>query len=138
MKRLLQQICDLRYGVTGRPLSFEDVDDYQQRLVMHGFLPVPKDVRDFLTVYNGFMTEGRVIFGMDASRHFMYDILGENAFAENPYPEKWLFIGATETTFVGWSEDDKSYLLIDKSSFAVLHRLESFQDAVRYVLRIDD
>ena len=96
------------------------------------------EVLSFLKYYNGFLAEGRCIFGIDTNKHFLYDILAENIMANNPHHEDILILGQTSETYIGWYAPKQDYLLIDKSTFMVLHKFKDFKQAIKYILKIDD
>lgn len=138
MKKLLSQIEMLDYGITGTSLDKLSVKREQAALTSCGMPAIPEEVLSFLGRYNGFLVEGRCIFGIDVNKHFLYDILGENLAANNPSYQDILLLGATSGTYIGWACKLQHYLLIDKSTFMVLHTFKNFADAVRYILQIDD
>ena len=131
-------INSLDYGKTGKPLQEQDIVATQTALKEMNFPQLPQDVIAFLKIYNGFRTEGRTIFGIDSQKHFFYDILGENLNAELEDASDILLLGETDMTWIGWVVSKNSYAIIDKDMHCVLHGLDSFTNAVRYVLQIDD
>ncbi len=138
MKELIDKIKLLDFGITGDELSSSAIIHEQTALKSCGFPQIPDEVLEFLKYYNGFLAEGRCIFGIDIKRHFLYDILGENVTAENPNPNDILLLGTTATTCIAWRASKQDYLLIDKSTFMVLHKFKDFKQAVKYILKIDD
>lgn len=138
MKQLLEHIKQLDYGVSGPKLNNTDILREQSSLKSCGFPPIPDEVVDFLQHHNGFLTEGRCIFGIDTKKHFLYDILAENVMANNPRHEDILILGQTSETYIIWLESKQNYLLIDKTTFVVLHKFKNFTEAVKYILKIND
>lgn len=138
MNKLLQQIAELPYISTGTPLTTTDIANYQSTLLQHGLPLMPKDYQKFLLSYNGILSEGNIIFGLSAIGHFLYDLLGENAYADNPTPQNLLLLGASETIYIGWQKSKNLYQMIDKSNFMVLHEFDNLSDAIKCVLKIND
>ncbi len=138
MKNLLQKINHLDYGKSGTPLQKEDILHLQIVLKDCGRPQIPTDVVEFLSHYNGFLREGRCIFGINNQNHGLYDILHENLLPSNPTPENLLLLGSTETTYIGWLSSSKCYSIIDNSTFMVLHKFNNFVEAIQYVLKIND
>lgn len=138
MQELLNLINQLDYMDTGTPLTDADIAS-NQALMNEANLPaIPQEVLAFLKHYNGCRSEGRTLWGIDAKRHFVFDILGENTALSRPNPSEILLLGETETTYVGWLPHKKRYSIIDKASFMVLHNLNNFCDVVKYILKIND
>lgn len=138
MDTLLKEINSLRCGFTGKPLTNEDINLFQKELSESGFNTLPKIVITFLKHHNGFLLENRCFWGINTNEHYTNDILGENAIAQNPQPNNLLLLGSTETTYIGWFKSTNCYSMIDKSDFIVLHNFNNFQNAIRYILKIDD
>ncbi len=138
METLQQKINLLEGGITGTPLDEDDITQTLQELAAGGMPAIPEEMLAFLRRYNGFLYDGRCIFGIDNKHHFLYDILGENLAADNPEPNNILLLGSTDSTYVAWLQNKKYYAIIDKSTFLVLHRLKNFTNAVKYILKIDD
>lgn len=138
MQELLNTINTLDDGKTGTPLTEQDIKQTRQEFAAGNIPAVPEEVWQFLRIYNGFLYDGRCIFGIDNKHHFLYDILGENLAADNPEPNNILLLGSTDSTYVAWLQNKKYYAIIDKSTFLVLHRLKNFTNAVKYILKIDD
>lgn len=138
MKRLFAQINTLDYGITGSPLDEKSIRREQSALISCGLPSIPADVIEFLKHYNGFLAEGRCIFGIDINKHSLYDLLAENIMADSPQHQNILLLGATSETYIAWQAATQNYLLIDKSTFMVLHTFKNFPDAARYILQIDD
>ena len=131
-------VNNLDYGQTGNQLTKAEIQAVQQDLTNHDLPQLPTDVIEFLQIYNGLGTEGRTIFGIDSQKHFFYDIIGENLNAELADSSDILLLGETDMTWVAWQLSKKSYVIIDKASQTVLHRLDNFANAVKYILQIDD
>ena len=138
MKTLLKQIERLDFGITGTPLTPTDLKQTQKELKEFDLPQLPTDVVDFLHFYNGFMREGRCLFGIDTTKHFIHDIIGENLDAELSQHQDILLLGDSETVWVAWVKSQKTYFIIDKATQTMLHRLSNFADAVRYILQIND
>lgn len=138
MDTLLKEINSLRCGFIGTPLTDADIDLFQKELSESGFNTLPEIVITFLKHYNGFLLENRCFWGINTNEHYTNDILGENAIAQNPQPNDLLLLGSTETTYIGWFKSTNNYSMIDKNDFMVLHNFNNFQNAVRYILKIDD
>ncbi|MCQ2741036.1 MAG: hypothetical protein MJ210_02840 [Alphaproteobacteria bacterium] len=138
MQELLRQIRLLDYGRTGNTLSDADIDEAQLELSECDLPQLPQETIDFLKVYNGFSAEGRTIFGIDSQKHFFYDIIGENLNAELENASDMLLLGESEVVWIAWVPSKNSYAIVDKESKMVLHKLDSFANAVRYILQIDD
>ena len=138
MNKLFREIDKIRHGFTGAPLTSSDLHSYQEELVECGFGKLPDDVVKFLEKHNGFLLENRCIWGINTKEHYRYDILGENAIAQNPKPEEFLLLGATETTFIAWLKQTKNYAILDRYDFEALYEFDNFSEAVRYILKIDD
>ena len=138
MEYLQQKINLLEGGITGTPLDEDDITQTMQELAAGGMPAIPEEMLAFLRHYNGFLYDGRCIFGIDNRRHFLYDLLGENLAADNPEPANILLLGATDMTYIAWLNEPKRYCIIDKATFMVLHKLKSFNDAVEYILKIND
>ena len=77
-------------------------------------------------------------FGIDSENHFFYDILGENLNAELEDASDILLLGETDLTWIAWLKKENSHAIVDKDTQMVLHKLDNFTNAVRYVLQIDD
>ena len=135
---LQHQINQLDDAATGTPLSEADITLTKQEFAAGTLPEIPEDVWNFLHIYNGFLYDGRCIFGIDNEHHFIYDILGENLAVNNPQPDNILLLGSTDMTYIAWFQSEKNYAIIDKSSFIVLHKFKDFDDAVKYILKIDD
>lgn len=138
MQDLLKQIRLLDYGRTGNTLSDADIDEAQLELSECDLPQLPQEAVDFLKVYNGFSAEGRTVFGIDTKKHFFYDIIGENLNAELENASDMLLLGESEVVWIAWVLSKNSYAIVDKESKMVLHKLDSFANAVRYILQIDD
>ncbi len=138
MNDLFAEINKIRFAVTGTPLSDEDINNFQADLIENGYSQLPDEVITFLKKYNGFLFENRCIWGISPKQKYQYDIIGENNLAENPTPEDLTLLGETETTYIGWHKSTNSYSMIDKYDFSVIHTFDNFQNAVRYLLKIDD
>ena len=138
MQKLFNQINNLNHGITGPQITETDIADYQQELSAAGYPTIPDPVQVFLLKHNGFMSEGRTVFGINKNKHFIYDLIGENNFANVPSPADTLLLGSTETTYIAYFKSSHTYSMIDKSTFMVLHDFNNFQDAIRYILKIDD
>ena len=134
----LERIKQLDYGVTGTPLNKTDILREQSSLTSCGFPDIPDEVVYFLQHYNGFLSENRCIFGIDTKKHFLYDILAENILADTPNHSDTLILGQTSETYIAWLASKQNYLLIDKSTFMVLHKFKNFTEAVKYILKIND
>ena len=131
-------IKTIDFGSTGPSLSHEEIAQTQEKLVSCNLLSLPQEVIDFLKIYNGFRTEGRTIFGIDSQKHFFYDIIGENLNAALEKASDILLLGETDMTWVAWIDSQKSYAIIDKDTQMVLHKLDNFKNAVKYILQIDE
>ena len=138
MNDIFAEINKIRFAVTGTPLSDEDINNFQADLIENGYSHLPDEVITFLKKYNGFLFENRCIWGISTKQKYQYDIIGENNLAENPTPEDLTLLGETETTYIGWHKSTNSYSMIDKYDFSVIHTFDNFQNAVRYLLKIDD
>ena len=138
MQELLKQIQSLDYGQTGNPLTEAEINATQQELEACDLPKLPQDVICFLKYYNGFKAEGRTVFGIDDGKHFFYDIIGENLNAELEDDSNILLLGETDLTWIAWLKKENSYAIVDKATKMVLHKLDSFANAVRYILQIDD
>lgn len=138
MDNLFNEIDKIRHGFTGTPLSDKDIEEYQEELVECGFGKLPNEVIEFLKKHNGFLLENRCVWGINTKEHYRYDILGENAIAQNPKPEKLILLGATETTFIAWQKETNNYAILDRYDLDKIYELDNFPDAVRYILKIDD
>lgn len=138
MNNLFEQISKLRFGFTGPSLIEKDIISYQKEMITNGYNYLPDIVINFLKKYNGFLLENRCLWGINTNQKYKYDILGENNIAENPSPEELTLLGETETTYIAWQKSTNSYSMIDKSDFSVIHQFDNFQNAVRYILKIDD
>ena len=138
MNNLFNEINQIRFAVTGIPLSDNDINTFQKELEEEGYNPLPNDVITFLKKHNGFLFENRCVWGINPKKKYKYDIIGENNIAENPTPENLTLLGETETTYIGWIKSSNSYSMIDKYDFSVIHEFDNFQNAVRYILKIDD
>ena len=138
MKKLLEQIAILDYGITGDVLTDDDIIEVQEELSACGFLSLPDDVVCFLKYYNGFLYEDRCVWGVDNKNRFIYDILAENMMVENPTPENLLLLGSTMQTYIGWHKSSAIYSIIDKSTFIQIHKFKHFAEAVRYIRKIDE
>ena len=131
-------IKNLDFGSTGHSLSNEEIAKTQEKLVSCNLLSLPQDVIDFLKIYNGFRTKGRTIFGIDSKKHFFYDIIGENLNDALEKASDILLLGETDMTWIAWVASQKSYAIIDKDTQMVLHKLDHFKNAVKYMLQIDE
>ena len=138
MDKLFNQINNIRHGFTGTPLSRSDLDSFQEELIECGFGKLPDEVIEFIEKHNGFLLENRCVWGINPKEHYRYDILGENAIAQNPKPEEMLLLGATETTFIAWLKQTQNYAIIVRYDFEAIYEFDNFSDAVRYILKIDD
>ena len=138
MEKLLKEINNLRFAITGTPLTQPTLKKFQAELDECGFPSLPEIVVSFLKKYNGILLENRCIWGINPNDHFRYDILGENAIAQNPYPNELLLLGASETTFIGYLQSTDKFSILDRHDFSVIHEFNNFQNAVRYILKIDD
>ena len=131
-------IDNLTYAQTGKPLNNEGIETAQRDLSYHNLPQLPQDVVEFLKLYNGFQTEGRTIFGIDSEKHFFYDIIGENLNAGLEDFQDILLLGETDVTWIGWIASENSYAIIDKDIHKVLHKLDNFVNAVKYILQINE
>ncbi len=138
MKKLLSQIADLDYGITGCSLEQTDINLFQNELSSAKYPPLPKEVLLFLLTYNGFCRESCCIWGINKQHNSLNDILSENNHSHNPIPTELLLLGSTDYCYIGYHQTSKIYSMIDKSSFMVLHNFKNFADAVRYILKIND
>lgn len=138
MQKLLEKINSFDYGVTGKPVTDKDISQYQENLSDCSYPNIPSDVVLFLKHHNGFLCEGRCIWGINTKENYLYDILGENVMSQNPNPDELLLLGATEMTYIGYFASTDTYSMIDKSSFMVLHDFNNFVEAAKYILKIDD
>lgn len=138
MNNLFNEISKIDFAVTGEPLNNNDIISYQKKLVEYGYNHLPQDVITFLKKYNGFLREGRCLWGINTQKGYRFDILSENNLAEAPDFEDITLLGSTETTYIAWRKSTNSYLMVDNCDFSVIHEFENFQNAVRYILKIDD
>ncbi len=138
MDKLFNEIKNIRHGFVGPQLTDSEIDLFQSELLECGFAKLPDDVVIFLKKYNGFLLENRCVWGINTDEHYRFDILGENAIAQNPKSDKLLLLGATETTFIAWQTETNNYAMIDRYDFEVIYEFEKFSDAVRYILKIDE
>ena len=138
MNNLFNEINKIRFAVTGSALSDKDIISFQKELIEEGYNQLPCDVITFLKKHNGFLFENRCLWGINPNKKYRYDIIGENNLAENPIPNDLLLLGSTETTYIGWHKSTDSYSIIDKYDFSMIHQFNNFQNAVRYILKIDD
>ena len=138
MNKLFEQINKIRFAVTGNPLSEKDIITYQKKMTEDGYSPLPQDVITFLKKHNGFLLEGRCLWGINTQKGYRFDILSENNLVEVPNFEDMTLLGSTETTYVAWNKSTNSYSMVDNNDFSVIHEFDNFQNAVRYLLKIDD
>ena len=73
METLQQKINLLEGGITGTPLDEDDITQTLQELAAGGMPAIPEEMLAFLRRYNGFLYDGRCIFGIDNKHHFLYD-----------------------------------------------------------------
>ena len=138
MNKLFEQINKIRFAVTGNPLSEKDIITYQKKMTEDGYSPLPQDVITFLKNHNAFLLEGRCLWGINTQKGYRFDILSENNLVEVPNFEDMTLLGSTETTYVAWNKSTNSYSMVDNNDFSVIHEFDNFQNAVRYLLKIDD
>ena len=138
MDNLFNEINNIRFAITGSPLNDKDIISYQKKLVEYGYNQLPQDVVTFLKKYNGVLSEGRCVWGINTQKGYRFDILSENNLADTLDFEDMTLLGSTETTYIGWIKSSNSYSMIDKYDFSVIHEFDNFQNAVRYILKIDD
>ncbi len=138
MDRLFDEIENIRHGFIGHNLNDEDVATFQKELAECGLNILPSEVIVFLQKYNGFLLENRCVWGINNKEHYRYDIIGENALAQNVKTKDILLLGSTETTYIGWMKEKNNYAVLDKYDFEPIFELDNFADAVRYILKIDD
>ena len=138
MNNLFNEINKIRFAVTGTPLSDNEITSFQKELIEEGYNQLPDNVIVFLKKHNGFLFENRCLWGIHPNKKYKYDIIGENNIAQNPTPENLTLLGSTETTYIGWHKSTNTYSMIDKYDFSVIHEFDNFQNAVRYILKIDD
>ena len=138
MNKLFDKISKIRFAITGTPLEEKDIISYQKKMVEYGYNQLPSEVITFLKKYNGFLLDGRCFWGINTKKGYRFDILSENNLAETPNYEDMTLLGSTETTYVAWSKSTNSYSMVDNYDFSVIHEFDNFQNAVRYILKIDD
>lgn len=138
MKKLIQQINQLDYGITGTPLQKSDIAKIQLELAQNEYPLLPSEFIELLKIFNGFCAEGNCIWGISPNKRSFNDILSENNHSHNPDPNNLLLLGATETCYIGYFKKTKNYSMIDKDDFMVLHNFDNLANAIRYVLRIND
>ena len=138
MNNLFDEINKIPFAVTGTPLNEKDIISYQKKMVECGYNQLPQEIITFLKKYNGFLLEGRCLWGINTQKGYRFDILSENNLAEAPNYEDMTLLGSTETTYVAWFKSTNSYSMVDNYDFSVIHTFENFQNAVRYLLKIDD
>ena len=138
MDKLFDEISKIRFAITGTPLEEKDIISYQKKMVEYGYNQLPPEVITFLKKYNGFLLEGRCFWGINTKNGYRFDILSENNLAEAPNYEDMTLLGSTETTYIAWSKSTNSYSMVDNYDFSVIHEFGNFQNAVRYLLKIDD
>ena len=138
MDKLFDEISKIRFAITGTPLEEKDIISYQKKMVEYGYNQLSPEVITFLKKYNGFLLEGRCLWGINTKKGYRFDILSENNLAEIPNYEDMTLLGATETTYVAWSKSTNTYSMVDNYDFSVIHEFDNFQNAVRYLLKIDD
>lgn len=138
MNKLFDKISKIRFAITGTPLEEKDIISYQKKMVEYGYNQLPSEVITFLKKYNGFLLDGRCFWGINTKKGYRFDILSENNLAETPNYEDMTLLGSTETTYVAWSKSTNSYSMVDNYDFSVIHEFDNFQNAVRYLLKIDD
>ena len=138
MDKLFDEISKIRFAITGTPLEEKDITSYQKKMVEYGYNQLSPEVITFLKKYNGFLLDGRCLWGINTKKGYRFDILSENNLAEVPNYEDMTLLGATETTYVAWSKSTNTYSMVDNYDFSVIHEFDNFQNAVRYLLKIDD
>ena len=138
MDKLFDEISKIRFAITGTPLEEKDIISYQKKMVEYGYNQLSPEVITFLKKYNGFLLDGRCLWGINTKKGYRFDILSENNLAEVPNYEDITLLGATETTYVAWSKSTNTYSMVDNYDFSVIHEFDNFQNAVRYLLKIDD
>ena len=138
MQKLIQQILNLDYGITGNTISNSEIDKIQQELSQNNRPLLPPDFIEFLKRFNGFCAEGRCIWGISPNKRSFNDILSENIHSHNPNSPELLLLGASETAYIGYTKTSEQYSMIDKDTFMVLHNFKNLPNAIRYVLRIND
>ena len=138
MNNLFDEINKIPFAVTGTPLNEKDIISYQKKMVECGYNQLPQEIITFLKKYNGFLLEGRCLWGIDTKEGYRFDILSGNNLAEAPNYEDMTLLGSTETTYVAWFKSTNSYSMVDNYDFSVIHTFDNFQNAVRYLLKIDD
>jgi len=138
MNNLFDEINKIPFAVTGTPLNEKDIISYQKKMVEYGYNQLPPEVITFLKKYNGFLLEGRCLWGANTKKGYRFDMLSENNLAEAPNYEDMTLSGSTETTYVAWFKSTNSYSMVDNYDFSVIHTFDNFQNAVRYLLKIDD
>ena len=54
MNSLFDEINNIRFAITGTPLSEKDIISYQKKMVEYGYNQLPQEIVTFLKKYNGF------------------------------------------------------------------------------------
>ena len=138
MNNLFDEINKIPFAVTGNTLEEKDIISYQKKMVEYGYNQLPQEIITFLKKHNGFLLEGRCLWGINTKKGYRFDILSENNLAEAPNYEDMTLLGSTETTYIAWHKSTNSYSMVDNYDFSVIHTFDNFQNAVRYLLKIDD
>lgn len=138
MKTILDTIAKQGFGIQGKAVTATDISQTNKELSQFGFPEIPLEYQTFLLQCNGILHDNRCLWGIDNTKHFMYDILGENLMSPLTNPNEILLLGNTSNTFLAWEASKKRYSIIDKPSFMVLHNFHNFTDALKYILKIND
>ena len=138
MNNLFEEISKIRFAITGTSLDEKDIISYQKKLVEQGYNQLPQDVITFLKKYNGILQEERCIWGINTQKGYRFDILSENNLSDAENFNDMILLGSTETSYIAWHKSTNSYSMVDNYDFSVIHTFDNFQNAVRYLLKIDD
>ena len=136
MKTLLNDIAQLDYAVVGTSLKSGDAEECNEVLSIANRPEIPQEVVEFLYKYNGISCGDGDFWGIDCTKHTLFDIVAENLLSHNPDTENILLLGENTVTYVAWNKLTQKYVMLDKTSYETLHQFSNLAETISYILKI--
>lgn len=134
MQDLIKTIEKKEHLLKINKASTFDIISSQKKLVKNNIPKIPKELIEFLKIYNGIGYDDGYIYGIDVDKDILPNIIDKNLKLKNQ--SEYIIFGENTFDYLVYNEKKSLYQIIDKSDYEVIKEYKELSRAILYIIKI--